>query len=102
LQAQTWRKGGAVELLHRHKGAHHLLVPEGAGAWRYYMLTRNQLRFWRGLSRAERNYLVRLGRRGCFVCVLRGMMERQERFEATLYRAMMGFLLQPDRRTKSS
>ena len=72
-----------------------MLVAEGTGAWRYYMLTPKQLSFWRGLSRAERNYLVRLSARGCFVCVLKEAIKGQERMEAALHRAMMSFLLAP-------
>jgi hypothetical protein len=95
LQTLTHRKKGVVELIHQHRGVRHILVADGTGAWRYYIVTPRQLSFWRRLSRAERNYLVRMSRRSCFVCLLRDAMKGQERMEVALYRAMMSFLLWP-------
>ncbi len=83
------------ELYHQHGGAHRVLVRDGTNAWRYYLLTSRERRFWRRLSRTEREYLRRRGRRGCLVCAVRDAMAIQERLEAGLHRAMMSFLLVP-------
>ena len=57
------------------------------------MLTPKQAKFWQKLGKTERSYLVRLSRSRCFVCTLKDSMEGAERFDASLYRAMMSFLL---------
>jgi hypothetical protein len=93
LQSVTKRTGELVELHHQHRGSHRILVPEGTKAWRYYLLSPKQARFWSKLGKTERGYLTRLARSRCFVCTLKDSMEGQERFEASLYRGMMSFLL---------
>jgi len=59
------------------------------------VLTSREAAFWRSLGGTEKDLLARLGRRTCFVCLLRDALERQERFEGGLYRAMMSLLLVP-------
>ncbi|HYB07261.1 MAG TPA: hypothetical protein VEB87_03795 [Nitrososphaerales archaeon] len=90
------QKDELLALYHRHKGACRVLVPEGTDAWRYYMVTRKEATYWRNLGRTEKDFLARLGRRGCFVCALRDVMARQERLETGLHSALMSFLLVPD------
>jgi len=93
MEGVTRQDSALTEFYHRHRGGTRVLIPEGVGAWRYLMLTPDQAKFWRSLSRTERSFLARLSRGTCFVCALRDVIVRQERFEAGLHRALMSFLL---------
>ncbi len=93
MQVVVNRTRELTALYHRHRGVRRVLIPDGVGAWRYYTLSREQAKFWRSLSGTERSFLTRLSRGTCFVCALKDVMARQERFEAGLHRAMMSFLL---------
>ena len=93
MQVITRQKSDLAELYHNHRGESRVLVPDGVGAWRYFMLTREQGKFWRSLSSTERSFLTHLSKGTCFVCALKDVMVRQERFESSLHRALMSFLL---------
>jgi hypothetical protein len=79
-----------------HAGSHRVLIRAGKNAWRYYSLNSAQLRFWRKLTRAERNSLERAQDRQCFICALRRMTERREKLSARLYASLMTSLLIAD------
>jgi hypothetical protein len=93
MQGVTRQRSELAEPYHNHRGESRVLVPDGVGAWRYFMLTREQGKFWRSLSSTERSFLTHVSKETCFVCALRDVMVRQERFESSLHRALMSFLL---------
>lgn len=76
-----------------HSGNHRILVKAGRNEWRYYGLTATQLRFWNGLTKAEKGLLARMQEDGCLVCALARMIERKKRFGDQLYSSMMRSLL---------
>jgi hypothetical protein len=76
-----------------HEGDHRILVEAGRNEWRYYGLTQTQLRFWRGLTKAERGSLARAQERQCFICALKKAIETRKRLADRLYSSMMASLL---------
>jgi hypothetical protein len=90
--AKLNRERRSAQLSHQHMGDSRLLVREGTRAWRYYMITPQQIRFWRSLNGIERSSIVRKSR-GCFVCALEEAIERRKQFEDGLHGAMMSYLL---------
>ncbi len=69
------------------------MVRAGRNEWRYYGLTPSQLRFWRGLTKAEQNSLTRVQERRCFVCALKQTIETRKRLADGFYSSMMTSLL---------
>jgi hypothetical protein len=76
-----------------HAGDYQILVRAGRNEWRYYGLTSTQLRFWRGLTKAERTALARAQERRCFICALKRAIETRKRLVDRLYSSMMASLL---------
>ena len=76
-----------------HVGVHRILVRGGRNEWRYYGLTPTQLRFWRGLPKAEQNSLVRAQERQCLVCALEQAIRMRKRLADGFYSSMMVSLL---------
>jgi len=76
-----------------HVGVHRILVRAGKNEWRYYGLTPTQLRFWRGLTKAEQNSLVRAQEMLCLICALKQAIKRRKRLADGFYSSMMLSLL---------
>lgn len=83
-----------------HAGDHRILVKAGRNEWRYYGLTLAQLRFWRGLTKAEQGSLVRAQERRCLICALKRAIERRKRLTDGFYSSMMASLLTAGGRTR--
>jgi hypothetical protein len=82
-----------AEYCDSHQGNRLILVRAGKNVWRYYGLTPAQLRFWRGLTNAERNSLARTQEKQCFICALKSAMDAQKRSAQGIYSSMMVALL---------
>jgi hypothetical protein len=76
-----------------HEGRYRALVELGDDAWKYYFMTRKQLRFWRKLAARERSLIARRSEEGCLLCTLDAAVAHMERFEEGLYSALMTSLL---------
>ena len=69
------------------------MIRAGRNVWRYYGLTPVQLKFWRGLTKAERSSLVRTQEKQCFICALRNLIDAKKRSAHGIYSSMMISLL---------
>jgi len=76
-----------------HAGDHRILVRAGRNEWRYYGLTSTELRFWKRLTKAEQNSLVREQERRCLVCALKQAIKTRKRLADGFYSSMMASLL---------
>jgi hypothetical protein len=93
FETPATRSSFADEDCESHEGERLVLVRAGSNVWRYYGLTPGQLRFWRGLTRAERRSLVRAREKQCFICALKALIGAKKRSAEGIYSSMMVSLL---------